>query len=118
MTREEFIELFGITPEKAKEILEQVRKMINKQVHETIEHADYYMDPFAYSSKEYLEHHLGCKIEKDEEDDGYTCLYEYGREHGAVETFMNLISLHTTHGGHTSAIRACELMGLEWEADK
>lgn len=118
MTREEFIEFFGITPEKAKEILEQVRKMINNQVHETIEQADYYMDPFNYSSKEYLEHHLGCKIEKGEDDDGYTCLYEYGREHGAVETFMNLISLHTTHGGHTSAIRACELMGLEWEADK
>ena len=24
----------------------------------------------------------------------------------------------TTHGGHTSAIRACDLMELEWEADK
>ena len=117
MTEEEFVKCFGLSSEKAKQILERFRELVNQYVHETIEHADYYIDPFNYCDKDYLEHHLGVPIEKPEDDDGYTCLFEYGREHGAVETFMDLISCHTTHGGHTSAIRACELMGLEWERD-
>ena len=58
-------------------------------------------------------------IVEDDDDDGYTCLYDFGNlSGGAVKAFMRLISFHTTHGGHTSAIRACELMGLEWEGDK
>ena len=118
MTEEEFVKCFGLSSERAKEILERFRKLVNQYVHETIEHADYYIDPFNYCDKEYLEYHLECEIEKDEDDDGYACLYEYGREHSAVETFMNLISWHTSYGGHTSAIRACDLMGLEFPRDK
>ena len=118
MTEEEFVKCFGLSSERAKEILERFRKLVNQYVHETIKQADYYIDPFYYCDKEYLEYHLECEIEKDEDDDGYACLYEYGREHSAVETFMNLISWHTSYGGHTSAIRACDLMGLEFPRDK
>jgi hypothetical protein len=100
-----------MTPERAKEILETFKNIVNQEVHETIAHADYYINPERYGYEGDLE-------KEDEDDDGYTCLYEYGRQHGAVKTFMDLISFHTTHGGHTSAIRACELMGIEWEADK
>lgn len=94
--------------------------MINAEVREVIAHADFYINPLDYCDEEYLKHHMGEDVlEKDsEDDDGYINLYEYGRQHSAVSTFMKLISWHTTHGGHTSAIRACDLMGLEWEADK
>lgn len=118
MTEEEFVKCFGLSSETAKEILERFRELVNQYVHETIKQADYYIDPFYYCDKEYLEHHLECEIEKDEDDDGYACLFEYGREHSAVETFMDLISWHTSYGGHTSAIRACDLMGLEFPRDK
>ena len=120
MTREEFEKHFGLSPEKCKELMERVKEIINNEVHEVIAHADFYMDPVNYCGEDYLKERYGDDVlDKDnEDDDGYIKLYEYGRQHSAVSTFMNLISWHTTHGGHTSAIRACDLMGLEWEADK
>lgn len=119
MTEEQFEQYFGMKPERAKQILQRFRQMVNAEVHETIAHADYYMDPTNYCEKEWLEERIGQPLEKEnDDDDGYTCLYEYGRDNGAVKTFMDLISCHTTHGGHTSAMAACNLMGLEWEADK
>ena len=75
------------------------------------------MNPLDYCDKDYLEDNYG-PLEKDDDDDGYTCLYDYGKQHGAVEAFRDLISCHTTHGGHTSAMEACKLMGLEWEKDR
>lgn len=48
MTEEEFVKCFGLSSEKAKEILERFRELVNKYVHETINHADYYIDPFNY----------------------------------------------------------------------
>lgn len=111
MTREEFKKQFGMEPEKAKEILEELKNIVNREVHETIAHADFYIDPESYGYE-------GELIKEDEDDDGYTCLYDYGKQSGgAVMAFMDLISFHTPYGGQTSAIRACELMGIEWEAD-
>ena len=40
MTKAEFKAQFGMEPERAKEILEQLRKIINCEVWETIAHAD------------------------------------------------------------------------------
>lgn len=114
MSEEEFIQYYGMTPKRAREILEEVRHLINAEVHETIDHADYYIHPEAYGYG--IED--GVDLEKDDDADGYSCLYDYGERNSAVKTFMRIISFHTTHGGHTSAIRACELMELEWEADR
>lgn len=111
MTTEEFKTCFGMAPERAKEILEELRHIVNAEVHETIAHADYYIDPRPYGYEGELE-------KEDTDDDGYTCLYDFGKSTSAVVAFMKLISFHTPYGGHTSAIRACELMGIEWEADR
>jgi len=112
MTHEEFTSYYGMTPERARQILTELRHIVNREVHEVIAHADYYIDPRPYGYEGVLEKENG-------EDDGYTCLYDFGNlSGGAVNAFMQLISFHTTHGGHTSAIRACELMGLVWEGDK
>lgn len=108
MTREEFIDHFGMTPEKAKELMERLRELINREVYETIAHADYYINPRAYGYEGPLE-------KEDFDDDGFVCMYEYGRFNSAEKTFMDFISWHSRHGGHTSAIRACELMGIDWE---
>ena len=111
MTREEFATYYGMTPERAKQILEELRHIVNQEVHETIAHADYYIDPRPYGYEGELE-------KEDDDDDGYTCLYDFGNlSGGAVKAFMRLISFHTTHGGHTSAIEACRLMGIKWEED-
>ena len=40
MTREEFAIYYGMTPERAKQILEELRHIVNQEVHETIAHAD------------------------------------------------------------------------------
>lgn len=114
MTREKFIDYFGMTPEKAKYILTKFRQMVNAEVHNAIEHADYYINPENYGVDADLH---GMPFEKDEDSDGYTCLYEYGVHHSAEYVFMRLISGNTRHGGHTSAIRACELMGIDWEEE-
>lgn len=112
MSREEFIMYYGMAPERAKQILEELRHIVNAEVHEAIVHADFYINPEAYGYEGELE-------KEDTDDDGYTCLYDFGnRSGGAVKAFMQLISFHTNHGGHTSAIRACELMGIEWEGDR
>lgn len=109
--RDRFIQQFGMTPDRAKEILEELRHIVNAEVHEVIAHADYYIDPAAYGYE--------GKLEKEDEDhDGYTCLYDFGERVSAVSAFMKLISFHTPYGGHTSAIEACSLMGIEWGADK
>lgn len=119
MTEQEFINDFGITPGKAKELMERLCQIVNAEVKEVIRHADYYINPFDYCEAEDLEEIYGeDALEKDDDDDGYTNLYEFGHQHSAVSTFMDFISFHTKHGGHTSAINACDLMGLEWEADK
>lgn len=112
MTREEFVSCYGMAPERAKEILEELRIIVNQEVHEVIAHADYYIDPRSYGYEGELE-------KEDDDDDGYTCLYDFGNlSGGAVKAFMRLISFHTRCGGHTSAIEACRLMGIEWEADR
>lgn len=116
MSREEFMLYFGITPEKAKELMILLRQIVNREVEMVISHADYYMNPTDYCDKEWLEEKYGT-LEKDDDADGYTQLYEFGEEHSAVSTFMDFISFHTRHGGHTSAIEACNLMDLEWPAD-
>lgn len=119
MTEQEFIKCFGLKPNKAKELMERLREIVNREVEEVITHADYYANPTDYCDEEYLKEQYGEDVlEKEDEDaDGYTKLYEFGRQHSAVKTFMDFISWHTYYGGHTSAIRACDLMNLEWEAD-
>lgn len=117
MTREEFIEYFGLTPEKAKELMVLLRQIVNREVETVIAHADFYMNPLDYCDKDYLEERYGT-LEKDDDEDGYTQLYDFGKEHSVVETFMKFISLHTRHGGYTSAIEACNLMNLAWDGDE
>lgn len=107
----QFERRFGMPPERAKEILEELRHIVNAEVCEVIAHADFYINPSAYGYEEEIE-------KEDENDDGYTCLYDFGRSTSAVAAFMKLISFHTPYGGHTSAIEACRLMGIEWEADR
>ena len=112
MSKEEFTAYYGMAPERAKQILEELRHIVNQEVHEVIAHADYFIDPVPYGYEGELE-------KEDEDDDGYTCLYDFGNlSGGAVKAFMRLISFHTTHGGPTSAMEACRLMGIEWEADR
>jgi len=119
MTEEEFVKDFGITPKKAKELIIRLREIVNQEVHEVIEHADYYMNPTQYSDEDWLKERYGDDVlEKDEDSDGYPNLYDFGKQNSAVKTFMDFISYHTSYGGHTSAIRACDLMDLEWEWDK
>lgn len=111
MTNAEFVKQFGMEPERAKWILEQLRYIVNREVREIIANADYFIDPEAYGYEGELE-------KEDENDDGYICLYDYGEQcGGAVRAFMDLISFHTAYGGQTSAIEACKLMGIEWEGD-
>lgn len=111
MTKEEFTAYYGMTPERAKQILEELRHIVNQEVHEVIANADYFIDPEPYGYKGELQ-------KEDEDDDGYTCLYDFGNlAGGSVKAFMRLISFHTRHGGQTSAIEACRLMGIEWEAE-
>lgn len=114
MTREEFIDHFGMTPEKAKYILTKFRQMVNAEVHDVIEHADAYINPEDYGIDSDI---YGKPLEKDDDSDGYACMYEYGLQHSAEYVFMRLISGDTRYGGHTSAIRACELMGIDWEEE-
>lgn len=120
MTVNEFVKDFGITPAKAKDLMERLRQIVNYEVKQVIKQADYYIDPVPYADEEWLKKHFGSDVlEKDNEyDDGYTKLYEFGRRNSAVSVFMNFISWHTAHGGHTDAIRACELMGIELGSDQ
>lgn len=112
MTNEEFKSQFGMEPERAKEILKGLRYIVNQEVDEVIAHANFYIDPEAYG-------YDGELTKDDEDDDGYTCLYDYGNQcGGAVKAFMDLISFHTAYGGQTSAIEACKLMGIKWDGDK
>ena len=113
LERLEFAEKFGMSPDKCKELMERVAEIINGEVQEVIEHADYYIDPLAYCSKKQLIEEFGeDALEKDEDADGYPNLYDYRKSHSAVMLFMDLISSHTHYGGHTSAIEACELMDI------
>ena len=114
MTAEEFESYYGMKPEKAKELMEELANIVNREVREAIEHADYYTDPTAYCDAEYLIEEYGeYALEKDEDSDGYPNLYDYRKKKSAESAFMDFISLHTFHGGHTSAIEACRLMGTE-----
>ena len=113
LARLEFTERFGISPQKCKEVMEQVANIINSEVQEVIEHADYYIDPLAYCSKEHLEEEFGeDALEKDDDADGYPNLYDYRKSHSAEMLFKHLISWHTHYGGHTTAIEACKLMDI------
>ena len=83
-------------------------------MHETIKHADFYMDPESYIDEDYLKEEIGEDVlDKDDDDDGYPNLYDFKRQTSAEKCFMDFISFHTKHGGHTSAIEACRLMGME-----
>lgn len=115
MTREEFTEKFGMTPEKCREIMETVARIINWEAAEIIEHADYYMDPTSYVDEDDLKEEYGPDaLEKDDDADGYPNLYDFRKGNSPEKLFMDLISLHTHYGGHTTAIEACKLMG-KWE---
>lgn len=114
MTEQEFETRFGITPDKAKELMEELANIVNKEVREVIRHANYYTSPTGYCDEEFLKEEFGADaLEKDDDDDGYPNLYDF-RTNSAEKVFMDFISFHTHYGGHTSAIEACELMGLKW----
>lgn len=110
----DFIQKYGISPEKCKELMERVAEIVNQAVSEVIEHADFYIDPLGYEDEEFLKEEYGeDALEKDENSDGYPNIYDFKKENSAEMLFMNLISYHTHYGGHTSAIEACKLMGIE-----
>lgn len=88
MTREEFIDYFGMTPEKAKYILTKFRQMVNAEAHDVIEHADAYINPEDYEVDSDI---YEKPLEKDDDSNGYTRLYEYGVQHSAEYVFMRLI---------------------------
>lgn len=111
---EMFEDHFGMSPEKARQILESLRRIVNSEVHNVIENADFYIDPLGYADQDSLEERYG-KLEKDDDADGYACLYDYGKQNSAISAFMDIISSHTYYGGYTSATEACNLMGLEWK---
>lgn len=115
MTREEFEEYFGLTPEKCKELMEALAKIVNEEVREAIAHADYYMNPLDYCDKDDLKETYGedCLEKEDEDDDGYTKLYDFKKNGTAAYAFQRLISIKTTHAGYGSATAACKLMELE-----
>lgn len=115
MTEEEFASRYGMSSQRCREIMEGVRQLVNRQVKEVIEHADFYIDPTSYCDEDDLKEWNGedC-LEKDEDDDGYPNLYEFGRQNSAESVFMDLISVHTRYGGHGSACEACSLMGIKW----
>lgn len=113
MTKEEFIQYFDITPDKAKELMELLADIVNSEVQEVIAHADYYINPTDYCDEEFLKQEYGLDVlDKDEDATGYSGLYDFRKHTSAEKCFMDFISYHTKHGGHTSAIRACELMGI------
>lgn len=114
MTTSEFEKQFGLKPEKAKELMELLVRIVNREVKNTIEHADFYMNPMDYCEEEHLKEWNGedC-FDKDDDSDGYPNLYDFKRQNSAEKVFMEFISLHTRYGGHTSAIEACELMEME-----
>lgn len=114
--RIEFQEKFGMSPERCKQIMIDVMHLINWEAEEIIRHLDYYENPTNYCEPESLAEKYGPHaLEKDDDDDGYPNLYDYSKDHSAVELFQQIISIHTRYGGHTSAMEACNLMGLDWE---
>ena len=96
MTREEFVSNYGIAPERAKQILEELRHIVNQEVRETIAHADYYIDPRSYGYEGELE-------KKDVDDDGYTCLYDFGNLSGGEY----VVSIRM-HKGNTPVLLALD----------
>lgn len=116
MTKEEFEEYFGLTPEKCKELMEALAKIVNEEVREAIAHADYYMNPLDYCDEDDLKETYGekCLEKEDEDDDGYVGLYDFKRRgSSAAYAFQRFVSNRTSHAGYGSATAACKLMELE-----
>ena len=106
MTDEVFRLQFGLPPEKAKRLMQRVVEIVNREVHNVIENANYYIEPREYG--------YGGELYKDDEDaDGYTCLYDYEEQESPESRFMELISYDTFFGGHGSACEACKFLGIE-----
>lgn len=114
MTAEEFEIYYGMKPERAKELMFSLARFIDAEVKETIEHADYYMNPLDYVDEDALKAKYGadCLEKYSDEDDGYSRLYDYKKDNSPESVFMNFISRLTLHGGYGSACAACELMGI------
>lgn len=114
MTVEEFQEYYGMSPETAEDLLEALARIVNAEVREAIEHADYYMNPLDYCDADQLKETYGddC-LEKWDEDDGYSKLYDFKKQNTAMYTFQRLISNASRHGGYGSACAACKLMNIE-----
>lgn len=106
MDSEVFKMYFGISPEKAKSLMERVAEIVNREVHEVITHADFYINPEDYD--------IDCEdlVKEDSDADGYTCLYDYLDQNSPEKRFMDLISYDTTHGGMGSAVAACKFLGV------
>ena len=113
MTNEEFIKQFGMTPEKAKNIMEMIKRFVNVEVKTAIANADYYMNPRAFG----YEGPLKWGSENESENGGYSFLYEFSEQNSPESVFMSIISIDTYYGGMTSAMEACKLMGIheDWK---
>ena len=115
MTKEQFQEYFGLSAEKCAELMNRLAAIIDTEVEEVIKHADFYMNPLDYTDEKYLKEEYGedCLEKEDEDDDGYIALYSFRRSHSAADTFQRFISYRTHYGGYTSALQACDLMGIK-----
>lgn len=116
MTSTEFENQFGLSPEICKVLMEKLAEIVDEEVKEAIAHADYYMNPTGYVDEDDLKERYGedCLMKSNEDDDGYTELYDFKRQNTAAYTFQRFISSRTYYGGYTSAMKACELMGIGW----
>ena len=115
LRRMEFCDQFGITPDKCAELMNRLAAIVDTEVEEVIKHADFYMNPLDYCNEEQLKEEFGedWDEKEDEDDDGYINLYSFKKSHSAADTFQRFISYRTRYGGYTSALDACDLMGIK-----
>lgn len=103
------VERFGMTREAIARVLHNHTCIVTDECREIIKHADYYINPTDYCDGEYLTNLFPFWENKDDDDDGYPLLHEYGKESQAT-VFKGLISRGTRYGGMGSACEAVNMV--------
>lgn len=110
MTDDYLIKRFGMTAEAMRRVMKNHKSIVNAEVHKTIWNADYYMNPTDYIDADDLPDGWD---EKDEDDDGYSNLYNYAEDlfgEDGTKVFKSLISWGTKYGGMGSAVEALVML--------
>ena len=108
------IQRFGMTADAIMRVMRTHKRIVNSEVHETVRHADFYINPTDYCDPTDLP--LRDWEEKDDDDDGYPNLYLYADDlfgEDGTKVFKDLISRGTLHGGMGSALEAMALIDAE-----